>query len=403
MYLAELVAFSRLLQHKKTHIASTELIVKKKFDDNYIILDDYLFNSFPANQILKHLNKMNDLRVGEFRIHRPLNSGSFGKLFTARRDDEQACDYVVKSASLAHAEATHQMANEVRVYKAFDPIMKCPHFARYYNSGIIESTKDAYIVIERLDLDLNTILESMPIRRFSLKTTLMIAEQMLSALETLHRLGIVHSDLKPNNIMLPRNSREGVQLKLVDFGLSKSFMDSNDASKHAPMHEHCFLRGSARYASLNQHLGLTPSRRDDLESLLYTLIFLVKGSLPWQAVMRPEWTKQQKFEAIVQCKTTTSVSTLCQGLDDAFVVMLTRCREMRYDDAIDFIFMRECIRASCERNNIPHPFDDQFDWSFNSAKNKTSATPLTTSPKQSKASLHRTMQTSGTMNMFATQ
>lgn len=313
------------------------------------------------------MESSNPVQVGKFIIHRPLNAGSFGKLFTARLADEKECNYVVKSASLQHAEGMNQMANEIRVYKALqeDGVISKQfeheietHFARYFDSGIIESSKDAYLVIDRLDTDLYTLFESSARRKFSLKTTLMIADQMLHALESLHQIGFVHSDIKPNNIVAQR-SKPG--LKLVDFGLSQPFVDSV-TSKHVVMHENNFLRGSARYASLNQHFGFTSARRDDLESLMYTLIFLMKGDLPWQRVIQSDWTKQRKFEAIAQCKVKTSVVDLCQNLDPVFALMLSRCRQMRYDEGIDFSFMRQCIIASCQRNGLTFPFDDVFDW-----------------------------------------
>ena len=101
---------------------------------------------------------------------------------------------------------------------------------------------------------------------------------MISRLEILHQKGYVHRDIKPENFTIGRDKFASL-IYLIDFGLSKSFKDIN--GHHIVYREEKGLIGTPRYASISSHLGIEQSRRDDLESLGYVLIYFLKGSLPW--------------------------------------------------------------------------------------------------------------------------
>ncbi|XP_054814600.1 casein kinase 1-like protein HD16 isoform X1 [Prosopis cineraria] len=109
-----------------------------------------------------------------------------------------------------------------------------------------------------------------------------IGVQSLSTLEEIHSRGYLHGDIKPENLLLGKpNSPDEKKLFIVDFGLAIKWRDSN--GKHVEYEQFPnMFRGTMGYASVHAHLGRTPSRRDDLESLAYTLIFLYQGQLPWQ-------------------------------------------------------------------------------------------------------------------------
>ncbi|KAJ6244907.1 casein kinase 1-like protein [Anaeramoeba flamelloides] len=106
--------------------------------------------------------------------------------------------------------------------------------------------------------------------------------------------------------------REGdYNVSVIDFGLAKKYRDVR-THKHIKYLENKKLTGTARYASINTHLGFEQSRRDDLESLGYMLIYFLKGKLPWQGLDAVN--KKQKYERISNKKISTPVKTLCQGL-----------------------------------------------------------------------------------------
>lgn len=115
-------------------------------------------------------------------------------------------------------------------------------------------------------------------RKLSLKTTLLLADQLIARIETMHKKGYIHRDLKPENILMGLEENASV-LYLIDYGLAKKWKDHD--GKHIPMREGKSLTGTARYASANTHLGLEQSRRDDLEGAGYVLLYMLKGELPW--------------------------------------------------------------------------------------------------------------------------
>eukprot|EP01084_Bolivina_argentea_P159397 277610_1 len=146
-------------------------------------------------------------------------------------------------------------------------------------------------------------------RKFTLKTILMIADQMLSRLEFIHDNGYLHRDLKPDNFLMGMYNSERV-VYVVDLGLGKSYINTN-TSTHIPYTEGKTLTGTARYASVNTHLGVEESRRDDLESLGYIFMYFLRGRLPWQGIKAK--TRHEKYEKIARKKLSTLPEELCKG------------------------------------------------------------------------------------------
>lgn len=147
-------------------------------------------------------------------------------------------------------------------------------------------------------------------RQFSLKTVLMLAHQMIKRLQFIHGKRILHRDIKPQNFAMGRKATKK-RVYLIDFGLSKKFL--SPTGKHISYKEGGHLVGTARYSSLNTHLGNEQSRRDDMESLGYMFIYFMKGKLPWQYLKGKE-----NYSKIRDLKKLTSVEDLCQGMPSAF-------------------------------------------------------------------------------------
>ena len=107
----------------------------------------------------------------------------------------------------------------------------------------------------------------------------MLGEQMVQRLEYLHNNHFIHRDMKPDNFLVGVGKKE-YMLYMIDFGLAKRYRDPK-TGEHIPYRDNKSLTGTARYASVNTHLGIEQSRRDDLESICYILIYFLKGTLPW--------------------------------------------------------------------------------------------------------------------------
>ncbi|KAJ6759801.1 CASEIN KINASE 1-LIKE PROTEIN 2 [Salix purpurea] len=131
------------------------------------------------------------------------------------------------------------------------------------------------------------------------------------------------------------------QVYIIDFGLAKKYRDSS-THQHIPYRENKNLTGTARYASMNTHLGIEQSRRDDLESLGYVLMYFLRGSLPWQGLKAG--TKKQKYEKISEKKVSTSIEALSRGYPTEFASYFHYCRSLRFDDKPDYAYLKRIFR-----------------------------------------------------------
>ena len=116
-------------------------------------------------------------------------------------------------------------------------------------------------------------------RKFDLGTCLHLGYQMFERIKEVHYQRIIHRDIKPENFMIGRIGKSKSVVYLIDFGLAKYYV--NQEGTHIPLRNNLYLSGTARYASLNTHAGYEQSRRDDLESICYVMLYFLRGSLPW--------------------------------------------------------------------------------------------------------------------------
>jgi serine/threonine protein kinase len=135
-----------------------------------------------------------------------------------------------------------------------------------------------YMVMDYCGYSLSSLLDICG-GKFSLKTVCCLAIKLITVLESVHNNCVLHRDIKPENFLFDPSTKK---FYLIDFGLSKKYIDRS--GKHMARQENKSFRGTLRYCSLNMHLGVENTRRDDLESFLYVMIYLLKGSLPWQNI-----------------------------------------------------------------------------------------------------------------------
>lgn len=158
----------------------------------------------------------------------------------------------------------------------------------------------------------------------------------------MHHKNFVHRDIKADNFVMGTNARQKI-CYLIDYGLAKQYRDPK-TKRHIPFRDDKSLTGTPRFASIANHLGMEQSRRDDLESLAYVLVYLIEGQLPWQNIVVPSHikdSKRYKNQRIMEIKQSTSVDTLCRNVPAPVYDLLVEARRLAFDERPNYAGLTE--------------------------------------------------------------
>uniref|UniRef100_A0A915PY24 Protein kinase domain-containing protein n=1 Tax=Setaria digitata TaxID=48799 RepID=A0A915PY24_9BILA len=232
-----------------------------------------------------------NIRIGaiiaeQWTIKKKLGEGSCGTVFLLANISNPKAHAAMKVEPLMLNRDDEILKMEVFVLKK---MQKSKHACRLFSAG--RTNTFSYMIMSLLGQNLSDLRYMMPSKRFTTSTSLRLGKQGLQALKDLHNIGFIHRDVKPLNFSLGSTQSTKRLLFLFDFGLSRQIFlpvqGTNEMKLREPRKKVAF-RGTVRYCSLNVHQHKEQGRHDDLISLLYTVVELITGELPWRGLNRRE-------------------------------------------------------------------------------------------------------------------
>ena len=287
---------------------------------------------------------LNHTIFGKYKVNKVIGKGSFGSIFQGKN---------IKNNEL--------VAIKTELAKNPGSLESEAYFLFYLkNFGIPEIKsfgihKKYKILVETLlGKDLLKLFENQ--KKINEKDIYMIFIQLIERLEYIHSKYVIHRDLKPENIMFDLEAKKFIYL--IDFGMAKKYR-SGKTKKHIKYNVCGYLYGSYRYCSLNTMSGIEQSRRDDLESAGYVMIYLSKKNfLPWIATKIKS--AKEKFDYIIKLKKETSIEKLCENLPKAFCDYMKYVRKLKFEEDPNYNYLKGLfldLLTSLEMKN-----DLRFSW-----------------------------------------
>jgi casein kinase 1 len=294
-----------------------------------------------------------DLINGRYKLGKQLGRGSFGEVYLGK--DNTSGDTVAIKIEHEHPEDVSVLRYENEIYQALAKSRRPPKIPKIYWFG--KHMNHNTMVMQPLGSSLENIHTEQCCSKFTLKTTLMLGIQMFDLLRALHESSYVHRDLKPDNFLMDLENR---YVYLIDFGLAKRFKTADNI--HIKPRDGKKMLGTARYASANCHAGIELSRRDDMESLMYLLVYFLKGSLPWQGLICPN--KDEKYKKIGAMKAALSPEKICEGVPAEFKNFLQYVKSLEFKEKPNYHYLRGLLVELFKR--MEYSFDYKYDWTLNS-------------------------------------
>ena len=291
-------------------------------------------------------NLIGHLLFNKFKLLEKIGEGSFGSVYIV----QSIYSHKLYAAKLELIKNSNILEEE----SLFMSYINCPRIPKVKLFGYSEPFM--ILIMELLGPSLDSILNSLPDNKMSIRCVCNIAYQMLSIFENIHNNDIIHRDIKPANINIGIGDNSKF-LYLIDFGLCKKYRSSK-TKKHYPYVQGKGLIGNVRYSSLNALEGKSQSRRDDLESLGYVLIYLCLGKLPWQGKISNS--KEDKYYKIKEIKKNITPAELCETLPKQFEMYMKYVKNLKYEENPNYSYLKGLFLNVLKNNNWE--FDYYYDW-----------------------------------------
>ena len=286
----------------------------------------------------------------KYKILKKLGKGSFGNVYlTKERYSNEFYAIKIENKNFS----PNLLENEANMLL----YLNCPKTPSIKTFGYTPNFN--ILIMELLGKSLEDIFENiLKKKKMTLRCVCNLGIQMIEILEFIHKKNVIHRDIKPDNFLMSNGDNK--YLYILDFGLAKKFRESNN-SKHFPLTKGKKLTGTARYASVNALNGVTQSRRDDLESAFYVLLYFLKGRLPWQGIMIKN--KEERYNKIMEIKRDIQSKDLCKDCPEEFQKYIDYVRKLEYEQDPDYDMLKNLFKDILKQYEFE--FDYYYDWSTN--------------------------------------
>ncbi len=281
--------------------------------------------------------------LDEYAIIEQIGSGSFGDVYLAEHSNGKRVAIKVEDKT-----KTPRVYSEYKIYKYLSRGNFKIGLPKIYD--FMKTPDYNVLVMQLLGPSLDDIFK-MNNNKFDLGTVFLLAKQIITLLQKLHNNNYIHRDIKPNNFLIG-TGRDINQVYIMDFGLSKPYMYNG---KHIEFKNKRSLIGTARYASINMHMGIEPTRRDEMESVGYMLVYFIKGSLPWQGIKKQKNINNLKL--IGDKKMCVPLDVLCEGIPVSFKRYLRYCKKLKFDETPDYNYLLKLFETDSNSLGITAKFN----------------------------------------------
>jgi serine/threonine protein kinase len=287
--------------------------------------------------------------IGNYELDKIIGRGRFGRVYKGIH--RETGEFVAVKLEDRHNES--KLIDEANTIKNIRKY--CKGVPEIYRIG--NSHKWNYMIMSYLGPNLEELFIYCK-RTFTLRTSVLLSLQIFNIIKRIHESGIIHRDIKPDNFVVGFGDSHN-KIFLIDFGLSVSFINNKTMQHNDYVHKHQFT-GSFRYSSINNHKGIQQSRRDDLESISYMMVYFYKGQLPWQNI--PARDKRDKLKKTYQKKMDTPIEELCEDCPREFKQIVSYCRKLGYKERPDYPYILYLLNKVKKKNNIRD--NDVYDWNM---------------------------------------